>query len=382
KVSVNIDYSDKNTDLAPAKKTFEVKYTGDKEETIQEMNFGDVALEIPGTRFVSYKKSGFGINGKAQFLKNKLGLVAIASREKGESRSRDWTGTQSLVLKNLSGTSFISRRYYQLLAGIPLGTTTEGGRIEYLKDEGFLPIKPGSVKVYIDDQIGDNNYIAEQFTAYTYNLAGSHTGFFDLQYPGDDYTIDYNTGIISLRDSFKDNDVACLSFIDGKGSSTTNLIIKEDKVEETNRPELYNLFEIKGYYSLGYGKINPDDPNFSLEIKDANGKSWYDADSDSLKDADEIPYVRFFGLDRETRYDQYGNERSGYGKVDKEFIDPDSGMLKFPDRIPFDFGTSGEKQANRFYTEDTIVAGILSQFSSLLPTLSNPDCYKQTSPSS
>ncbi|MDI6751264.1 MAG: hypothetical protein QME07_00150 [bacterium] len=383
KVTVNIDYSDKSTDLADPKKTFEVKYAGEKGEVIQEVNFGDVALEIPGTRFVSYKKSGFGINGKAQFLKNKLGLTAIASREKGESRSKEWTGTQSLVLKDIPVTNYISRRYYQLLAEIPLGTeTTEGGRIEYLKAKGYLPIKPGSVKVYIDDQIGDNNYTAEQFTAYTYNHAGSHTGWFDLQYPGDDYTLDYNTGIISIRNSFKDNDVVCLSFIDGKGSLTTNLIIKEDKIEETNHPEWYNLFEIKGYYSLGYGKINPDEANFSLEIKDANGKSWYDADGDGLKDTDEIPYVRLFGLDRETRYDQYGNERPGYGKIDKEFIDQDSGMLKFPDRLPFDFGTTGAKYANRFYIEDTIIAGILSQFSNLLPTLSNPDCYKQTSPSS
>ncbi|MBU2462423.1 hypothetical protein KKH65_06075, partial [bacterium] len=166
KVTVNIDYSDKSADIAPPKKTFEVKYAGEKEEIIQEMNFGDVALEIPETRFVSYKKSGFGINGKAQFLKNTLGLTAIASREKGESRSKEWTGTQSLVLKDISGISFISRRYYQLLAGIDIGTTTQGGRIEYLKNKGYLPIKPGSVKVYIDDQIGDNNYMAEQFTAY------------------------------------------------------------------------------------------------------------------------------------------------------------------------------------------------------------------------
>jgi hypothetical protein len=383
KVSVNIDYSDKSSDIIAPKKTFEVKYTGDKEEVIQEMNFGDVALEIPATKFVSYKKTGFGINGKTQFLKDKLGLTAIASREKGESRSKEWTGTQSLVSKEITGISFFGRRYYQLLAEISMGTETrEGGRVEYLKNKGYLPIRPGSIKVYIDDQIGDNNYTAEPLTAYTYNSAGSHTGLFDLQYPGDDYTIDYNTGIISMRDSLRDNDVVCVSFIDGNGSLTTNLIIKEDKLEETSRPELYNLFEIKGYYSLGYGKINPNDPNFSLEIKDANKKSWYDANNNGLKDADEISYVRFFGLDRETKLDVYGNERPGYGKIDPEFIDQDSGMLKFPDRIPFDFGTTSEKRANRFYTEDTIMAGILSVFSNLLPSLSEPNCYKQLSPSS
>ncbi|MFH0775494.1 MAG: hypothetical protein V2A53_08425, partial [bacterium] len=383
KVTVNIDYSDKSSDIAAPKKTFEVKYTGDKGETIQEMNFGDVALEIPGTRFVNYKKSGFGINGKAQFLKNTLGLTAIASREKGESRSKEWTGTSSLVSKELSGISFIGRRYYQLLAGIDIGTeTTQGGRIEYLISKGYLPIKPGSVKVYIDDQIGDNNWTAEPLTAYAYNESGSHTGSFTLQYPGDDYTIDYNTGIISIRDSMRDNDVACVSFIDGKGSPTTNRIIKEDKAEETNHPELYELFEIKGYYSLGYGKINTDDPSFSLEIRDANKKSWYDANNNNLKDSDEIPYLRLFGLDREDRYDQYGIEKPGYGRIDKEFIDQNLSMLKFPDRIPFDFGTTSAKQANRFYTEDTFMSGLLSRYSNAFSTLSNPDCYKQTSPSS
>ncbi|MBU1599161.1 hypothetical protein KKG61_03535, partial [bacterium] len=329
-------------------------------------------------------KSGFGINGKAQFLKNTLCLNAIASREKGESRSKEWTGTSSLVSKELSGISFIGRRYYQLLAaGIDIGTeTTQGGRVEYLINKGYLPIRPGSVKVYIDDQIGDNNWTAEPLTAYAYDGYGSHTGSFTLQYPGDDYTIDYNTGIISIRDSFRDNDVACVSFIDGKGSPTTNRIIKEDKAEETNHPELYELFEIKGYYSLGYGKINTDDPSFSCQILDANKKSWYDANNNNLKDSDEMPYLRLFGLDREDRYDQYGVERPGYGKVDREFIDQDLGMLKFPDRIPFDFGTNGAKQANRFYTEDTFMSGLLSKYSNAFSTLSNPDCYKQTSPSS
>ncbi|MEW6680293.1 MAG: hypothetical protein AB1297_04620, partial [bacterium] len=167
KVSVNVDYSDKSTDVLPAKKTFEVKYVGDKEEVVQEAVFGDVALELPATRFVSYKKSGFGISAKATGLKKKLNVSVIASREKGESRSKSFKGTTTLCFSDIQDTSFIKRRFYQVLGSIDMeGDKVDKGRIEWLKNKGYLPIKPGSFMVYIDDKDPNNNTSAIPLTGF------------------------------------------------------------------------------------------------------------------------------------------------------------------------------------------------------------------------
>ncbi|MEW6102856.1 MAG: carbohydrate binding domain-containing protein [bacterium] len=385
KVSVNVDYSDKSTDVLPAKKTFEVKYAGDKEEVIQEATFGDVALKLPASKFVGYEKSGFGISAKAQTLKNKLNISAIASREKGESRSKSFKGTTTLGSSDMQDTSFIRRRFYQVLGSIDMeGDKVDKGRIEWLKSKGYLPIKPGSFMVYIDDKDPNNNTSAIPLTGFTYEKSGSYTGYFDQKFPGEDYSFDYWTGILSFKYAISENYVVLVSFINGLGSSTTNLIIKNEKAEEIKNPGVYELFEIKGYYSLFYRKINPEAADFSFEIRDTGGRYWYDANNNGLFDTGELTYVRIFGLDRDKRYDQEGKERLEYNKIDKDVFDLDLGLLKFPDRIPFDFTTSTTKEKNRFYYEDSWY--LENIFSILQPAtlslLSNQNCYKQENPQS
>ncbi|MEW6680684.1 MAG: hypothetical protein AB1297_06705, partial [bacterium] len=148
------------------------------------------------------------------------------------------------------------------------------------------------------------------------------------------------------------------------------------------KPELYELFELKGYYSLPYRKLNINSPDFSFEIRDVSGKYWYDANNNGLFDSSELTYVRIFGLDREARYDIEGKEKPGYNKIDKEFLDMDLGLVIFPDRIPFEFATSGSAEKNRFYYEDTwILENILSILQpASLTAISNPNCYKLESP--
>jgi len=382
KVSVNVDYSDKSSDVLAPKKTFEVTYSGEPEEVVQEAKFGDVSLELPQTRFVGYKKSGFGISAKASSLNKKLNISAIASREKGESRSKSFKGTTTIGQVEIQDTSWIRRRFYQVLASIPILEKVQGGRIEWLKNNGYLPIKPGSLRVYIDDKNPNNNTSAIPLTALTYDNSGSYTGYFDLKYPGEDYSFDYNTGILSFKYSLQESDIVAISFIDGLGSITENLLIKNEKTEEVKKPETYQLFELKGYYSLPYRKLNINDPDFSFEIRDSSGKYWYDANNNSLFDSGELTYVRIFGLDREERYDIEGKERPWYNKIDKEFLDLDLGLLIFPDRLPFDFGTSGANEKNRFYYEDKwIEKNIFPLFlPSTLTFFSNPNCYKLENP--
>ncbi|HAW50455.1 TPA: hypothetical protein DCX16_05870 [bacterium] len=376
KVSVNIDYTDKPY-AGPSQKKFEVKYTGEKEEAVQEANFGDVSLELPQTRYAGYKKSGFGISTSGKLLKDRARFLVIASRQKGESKIKTFKGTTTMTSKEISDISYIKNRFYQVLSHYQVAPAY-GGRIEVLKKEGILPIKPGSLIVHVDDRDPNNNTSARLITAETYDKIGSYTGYFDQKYPGEDYNFDYNTGILSFKYPIPNSHIVCASFINGLGTEINNLIIKyeqNEQGEEIRYGDQCKFFEIKGYYSIGYGKIPFNSPDFSLEIRDQERKTWYDTNRNRLFDADEITYVRLFGLDRDDRYDIFGQEKPGYNKIDKEFIDDELGLLLFPDRLPFDFGTIGVNGKNRFYLEDTYVANVLLPFQSTLTVLSNGRCY-------
>jgi len=121
----------------------------------------------------------------------------------------------------------------------------------------------GSAEVYIDDQDGTNNENSLKMTV-TGENGDSYSGYFDKQYPGEDYFLDYEQGVLNFSRLIQKNYVIAVAYLDKnqiRHPQTGYRMIK--KGEENLYKEKY---ELRNYYYLGSQRI--DRENFLLRILD------------------------------------------------------------------------------------------------------------------
>ncbi|MFQ5835589.1 MAG: hypothetical protein ACE5HR_06680, partial [bacterium] len=245
RIFANVDYDD--TAPRTEQQKMSLTYQGKEDEIIQEVALGDLQLGWPDTEFLAYNKSLFG--AKVTAKKGQFNLMGIGSVSKGVSESKTFTGKTAFEKKEIPDTSYLKRRYY----------------LTYF-DPTHLPLTSQSLEVYLDDQDGTNNETALKLTV-TGEESDSYTGYFDLQYPGEDYLWDSREGIVKFHRSIEENFVIALSYRDKDGirypASGYRMIKKQQD------PVYIEKYELRNYYYLGSQKIRRED--FTLLILDLDG---------------------------------------------------------------------------------------------------------------
>ncbi|MDR0617179.1 MAG: hypothetical protein LBG23_00075 [Endomicrobium sp.] len=250
--NVNIDYDDK-----AEKKDISLIYNGKPGEFIQQASFGDIEVSLPTTEFTGYKKELFGLKVDTHY-KN-LGVNAFFSKTKGLSEVKRFVGNTQLERKVIPDTAYIKLKYYSLL-----------------RNGDNRKIKSGTVKVYVAYQKLDPKYnftITSDVTLYNLNATDgfSYKGNFVLLVAGQDFSVDYNTGVLVFKNPISKGDVVAVNydFEDGTPLSVNPLIIKD--INDTQNITT----QIKTFYNLGNLKIIRDNGrgNFLLVIKDLNGNT-------------------------------------------------------------------------------------------------------------
>lgn len=266
KINVNVDFDDTVAD----KRDISVVYKGDPDEFVQEAAFGDITMTLPSTQFVGYSRQLFGV--KVDTRHKSLHTQGFFSRTKGLSEVKRFTGNTQFNRVTIADTSYIALKYYSSLAGVDA-------------------ITAGSMRVYQDDIRTDNNTrivitTATALTSLHSNPGFSYAGSFDLLVPGQDYTVDYHTGIISFRNRVGTDWVIAIDYQRKDGTWLSSggtdpgvpLIIKDrNNVSAPNAAlgvtsALGISTELKTYYSLGNLKIVRDNGrgNFILRVEDLN----------------------------------------------------------------------------------------------------------------
>ncbi|MHB9154917.1 MAG: hypothetical protein ACYC5N_04390, partial [Endomicrobiales bacterium] len=251
KIGVNVDFDDTRED----KRDISVVYKGDPDEFVQEAAFGDITMSLPSTEFVGYSRQLFGVKLDTKY--KGLHTQGFFSRTKGFSEVKRFTGNTTFQRQVIQDTSYIDLKYY---------------KVRFNNDAVFN----GSVKVYLDDRNPNNNNVTTSTGVVVETLTApsvTYTGDFDQLVAGQDYTVDYDRGIIMFRNKLAKNHVVAVDYqkSDGtwlrdSGALRTSKIIKE----ETNSSTLSR--EIKSFYSLGNVKIIRDNGrgNFILKVVDQN----------------------------------------------------------------------------------------------------------------
>ncbi|MDE1975821.1 MAG: hypothetical protein KGI84_01005, partial [Elusimicrobia bacterium] len=201
KITVNVDYDDTQQNH----QDISVVYTGDPNEVVQNVSFGDIDLSLPSTEFVSYDKQLFGIRGDFQYKGARF--TAIASRTQGVTHTKQFVGNTQFVTEDIPDTSYVRYTYYDLAFG-------DGAR---------LPIKQGSERVYLSNQ-NITQVNANNVTLTAQDLAvhsSTYTGSFIQLSPGSDYIMDYVHGIIQFRVPRQPGDVVAVDFTDASGNTVS-----------------------------------------------------------------------------------------------------------------------------------------------------------------
>lgn len=264
RLDINVDYDD-----TVDKKDISLVYKGQPGEFIQEAAFGDISVTLPSTEFMGYSKELFGLKVDTRY--QGFNMNAFFSKTKGASEIKRFEGNTQLERKTIADTEYIRMKYFSI------------------KDPNLLPSKPiksGTARVYLDYQRIDPNLNISITTSTPLNYlknsvspGNEYRGNFVLLVAGQDYTIDYNTGILTFRNQLTNNYVVAIDYqytdntwlSSGGLTQSTPLIIKD--INNTTDTLTGHTMELKTYYNLGSLKIIRDNGrgNFTLEVKDLNG---------------------------------------------------------------------------------------------------------------
>ena len=293
-----------------------VWYEGKPDSFIKTISFGDITLSLPNTRFLNINRNLFGLEGVFEYKNTRMTLFGSRSRGirevrtfRGQSRRASFGyGPRGI---QIADSNYIKNRFYLVHKGE-----------DDLIHEAYLPIKAGSVEIYIDDSVVGNNQ------------GGILTsqGYFNPQFPGQDYNIDYQTGEIEFLSPISTSYTIIVAYEylgDGGGTvgNPGNVFVDDNNdgtIDEEGEEIGYVVLKAKGFrgtaashvYSLGNRNINPRD--FQLTIIRQGESETYETENGP------VPYIEIFGLDQNRD-----------GLIDPDFIDYDRGLLRFPDLNPF-----------------------------------------------
>lgn len=199
KITINVDYDDTKLN----KQDISVVYTGDPDEVVQNVSFGDIDLSLPATEFVSYNKQLFGIRADIKY--KGLRATFIGSRTKGTTKVKQFFGNTQFVSIDIPDTSYARRQHYDLTFG----------------NSARLPLQAGTERVFLAQQNpGQPNINEINLTVSDLNVqASSFTGNFLQMQAGIDYTIDYVNGILSFRNQLLAQYVVAVDFIDASNNA-------------------------------------------------------------------------------------------------------------------------------------------------------------------
>ncbi|MBI4063400.1 MAG: hypothetical protein HY401_03775 [Elusimicrobia bacterium] len=267
RVVINVDYDDTKEN----KRDISIVYRGAPGETVREISFGDITLNLPQTQFTSYSKQLFGIKGEFDFKRARL--MAVGSQTKGQFAVKRFSGQNQFESGDIKDTDYIRRTFYDLAFS-----------------SAHLPLQAGSVVIYRDDRNPNNDSNAQDINAEDFVVAAStYQGKMDTLVAGVDYVVDHQKGILRFLQSQAVNSVMAVDYTAAGGTRLSSLagtgkpkILKTDNdlaiADAAN--EVGYRRESKTFYSFKRTKIMRDDGKGSFILKLLEKGSRKDVSSD------------------------------------------------------------------------------------------------------
>ncbi|HEX5030833.1 MAG TPA: cell surface protein SprA [Candidatus Eisenbacteria bacterium] len=358
RIKIDIDQSSNVT--TSIDNQVKLRYEGGDDDMIRSVELGNTNLSVEGA---SFRQEGlFGVKTVARL--GSVDLQAIASKQEGKTETARFTPSGELKDVQVRDLEYIHRTYY-FVADHP------------------VKIRSGTLHVYRDDRIQLTNSTESPGLARVDPLVDSTDtnpqiqGNFTPLTLDEDYFVMYpyitgTTGeipVIRLRQALGTTEILAVAYVDdltGERVGTVEtgdfdapdpslhkpaktLLLKAIGVE-TNRfkvDPITSLFdqtdpwfpvlsyELRNFYDLQGRDIAFE--TLSLKVKRIQNGATDNPDFIEQGGV-KTPLIEILGLDQRTRGT---NEVKPDGLIDDTFIDPETGIMFFPDLHPFNPTTSG-----------------------------------------
>ncbi len=350
KVTIGVDQdSERAFDF---ENNIQLKYEGYEDEIIQSIEAGNIALSLPGTRFVTFGGQSSGLFGiKAAATLGNLKLTAIASQEKGENKKLSLKGGASEEAKRIEDYQYKRGTYYFI---------DEYYRQQYLvkNDEGYFIVDPNRTITQIELYKSEPNYqqrFAESMRGWalvpkgeesdidrgdTLTVDPEHYRGYFIRLDKTDYYVDTRLGFIQLNVPSGDGEVLAVAYRDSSGRVRGDIGFNPDSSQivqlrllktQTPRPsdKTWDL-EWKNVYSLGSRNVPEDGFEIHIFYKPPSG----DPEETITIGSDKKTYLEVFGLDRVDL--SGGPNPDNVVDLNPNIINLARGEIIFPDLQPFD----------------------------------------------
>jgi len=274
-VDVHVDYSDVNRagGVDQSKQEISIVYHGDTNSPVQEVAFGDLQMNLPNTEFAGFSKQLFGLQAKLKF--DNFRVTSFFAQTKGIAETRVFNGNTGQVTKDFNDIDYIRERYYLMTKAVSL--VAVGG----VAQNQALPAA-NSEQIWVNSETGGS--VSE--------IGPNFIWPYEHWLPGRDYTIDYNTGIITFIRAMSTSAQIVVGFTTKTGSTVglntvgtsvlsnstlianfqvpSNGVIDNSNYLIKNSNNQTSTLYLVNYFDLGRDKIIPpqQDPNFVFQVID------------------------------------------------------------------------------------------------------------------
>ncbi|UCH77487.1 MAG: hypothetical protein JSU81_07035, partial [Candidatus Coatesbacteria bacterium] len=384
KTHVYVDYDD--TRENETRNQVSVVYKGDPDELVQEAAFGDIVLSLPATEFVSYSSSRAVFGAKVDLKYKWARLMAIASREKGETERATFTGGTELRSVNVADTNYTRRRFFQIDPSYDPGT----GREFFARYDIYKPSEGASPKVEVFVRAGGyfpqgktkflvTAYEFEDDTEQRKGAAILSDAPCERLVRGTDYDVDVDAGIIRFNKTISESDIVAVAYVAYNestgdyiriGYDTSNNLAQADagggdiritkdlkclrKATKSGGDRNLERYEQRNWYYLG--STNIESNTLVVKLLDNNNNE-FDPRTNREK-----TYLYTYGLDRDEdgRLDS-GTLHNAWGYVVVPDVDFENNFARRDRReddiyenLPFDYDDNGSATGKDAYEPETI----------------------------
>lgn len=298
--------------------TVKLIYTGTEDDILQNLEFGDTRLIIPGTVYTGdlpSRKGLFGVSGKAKV--GGVDLYGVASREESQGETKEFRGQTRLVYDTIYDPEFLRRTFYSL--GEASSARISDLRV-YIKD-GSVMGESAKATVLLDypDSIPSH---------YRYDR---EEGLFSLKTRNQDYVFHEDGNIIEFIRNIPNitHTVAVSYVVDNIRvggirimQGDTSLVLKLIKPSREDTLSRCWNYELKNVYSIGNRDISIEDIKILRYEQGADPTNYKEIETEGITSG--RTFLRLLGLDPDNN-----------GKVEWPQFDASRGFLIFPFAQPF-----------------------------------------------
>lgn len=280
KVTVNVDQdSERAFDF---ENNIKLNYTGFDDDIIQKIEAGNVALSLPGTRFVTYGGNSAGLFGiKSEMQLGNLAITAIASQEKGENKRLSLSGGATEGSQKIQDYEYrrftyffldtLYRAQYRYYArkwvhtyDVPQVFNGQRGtginRIAVYRSRGGDDRDPKAIPGLA---YRDPNPLSNPATP---DSTESNSGFFILLDPGTDYYIEKTLGYIVMTNPLGTEEVLAVAYEDS-GSFYNRLPRTVGNIDYTPSADPENRIRLKLIKPRGPVPPQPPERNHTWNLE-------------------------------------------------------------------------------------------------------------------